>query len=168
MHVSRELCDLPWRQGLTVTLIQEHVFTFQSWNLFYAGESFANEVFAKSKLVAHNQHQDCAAPVSPSLKSLGCTSKHCGNTDVNQNLFLHPSKDQVFPLPPGSVRLMRSKAGCEFRPSHIQWILTNFQAERISGFILRQTSQCLNGMKQSSNSHHFPKVSLQVFLAICL
>lgn len=36
---------------MTVTSVQEHVFTCKRMSLFYAGESFANEVSASSKLM---------------------------------------------------------------------------------------------------------------------
>lgn len=49
--VSKEQCDLPWRQGMTVTSVQEHVFTFKRMSLSYAGESFANEVSTSSKFM---------------------------------------------------------------------------------------------------------------------
>lgn len=36
---------------MAATSVQEHVFTFKRIRLFYAGESFANEVFASSMLM---------------------------------------------------------------------------------------------------------------------
>lgn len=36
---------------MAATSVQEHVFTFKRIRLFYAGESFANEVFASSMLL---------------------------------------------------------------------------------------------------------------------